>query len=403
MNRISVIGIDRNRLPEEAVPLLEKAGAVFCGQRFAPLAAPFLPPERIRPVTPLADALRGIRKELVRGPVAVLASGDPLFFGIGSTLLRHFDREAVHIIPAVSSMQRAFAACALPWDKAAFVSLHGRPLDNILMMARRHHTLCLLTDATNTPSAIAATLCANSDCSAMTAWVVENAGLAGQRVTRGSLREISSRDFAPLNIMILVQGRAKGEKRPDFSFGLTEKEIRHSRGLITKNEVRAAVIHRLRLPEEGVFWDIGAGSGSISIEAARLFPGLRVFACEKNREEQANIRANIDTFQATNITPVCGEAPAALTPLPEPDRVFVGGSGGQLEQIINKAVSRLAKHAIIVVSAVTEATANAAPMLLHQAGLRVETATISVSRSGYPPSAGKTATFNPITIISGSR
>ncbi len=123
------------------------------------------------------------------------------------------------------------------------------------------------------------------------------------------------------------------DSRP-YQFGLTEDSIQHSRGLITKNEVRAATLHQLQLPRKGVFWDIGAGSGSLSIEAARANPHLTVYAIEHKEEELENIKNNIVKFGCYNIVPIFGRAPEALVALPDPDRVFIGGSSGSLPDIV---------------------------------------------------------------------
>ena len=184
-------------------------------------------------------------------------------------------------------------------------------------------------------------------------------------------------------------------------FGLEEREISHSRGLITKNEVRAAVIHALRLPRQGVFWDIGAGSGSVSVEAARLSADLQVFAIEKNAEQLDHIRHNRETFCSANIEVIAGEAPEALAQLPDPDRVFVGGSGGNLARILAAAAGRLKDGGSIVVNAVLAKTGEEAPGRLCSLGLAVEISRITVERQRYP--ALEINRFNPISLIVGRK
>ena len=187
--------------------------------------------------------------------------------------------------------------------------------------------------------------------------------------------------------------------RPEVCrFGLGEDEIRHSRGLITKDEVRAAALHRLRLPATGVFWDIGGGSGSVSLEAARFCPELSVYTVERHPAEQANIRANIRTYGAYTIHLVDGEAPAALANLPDPDRVFIGGSGGQLEAILTAVVPRLRPGGRLVVSAVLARTETTARRVLAQLCRRVTSATLAVTR--HEP-GGPDRVLNPITFITG--
>ena len=211
----------------------------------------------------------------------------------------------------------------------------------------------------------------------------------------GKLAEIAGQRFGPLNLVLVEQ-----PARPEVCrFGLGEDEIRHSRGLITKDEVRAAVLHRLRLPATGVLWDVGGGSGSVSLEAARLCPELSVYTVERNPAEQANIRANIRTYGAYTIHLVDGAAPAALTELPAPDRVFVGGSGGQLEAILTTAAARLAPGGRIVVSAVLAQTETIAQRVLAQLCRHVSCTTLTVTR--HDPHGGPDRVLNPITLITG--
>jgi precorrin-6Y C5,15-methyltransferase (decarboxylating) len=230
--------------------------------------------------------------------------------------------------------------------------------------------------------------------------VAENLGLSEERITQGSLSEIAEHRFSPLNMMLIEQPPAS-QAQGNIRFGLREEEIRHSRGLITKSEVRAATLHQLRLPLEGVLWDIGGGSGSVSLEAARLCPELSIYTIEKKSEEHANIRANIRTFGTYSMHLVCGEAPEALADLPTPDRIFVGGSGKRLPAILEAAVDRLAAGGRIVVNAVLEQTESTALACLQQLGLRVACSTLAVTRRTSPD--GAPHVFNPITLITGDK
>ncbi len=153
--------------------------------------------------------------------------------------------------------------------------------------------------------------------------------------------ETSKQKFSALNILCLLVPKIPDNKTCSYGFGLTEDSIEHSRGLITKNEVRAATLHQLQLPAEGIFWDVGAGSGSLSIEAARSNPQLTVYAIEHKEEEIDNIKNNIVKFDCYNIVPVFGKAPESLVHLPDPNRVFIGGSSGSLPGIVELLDKRL--------------------------------------------------------------
>ena len=229
-----------------------------------------------------------------------------------------------------------------------------------------------------------------------------------ERITSGTPEQIAGQTFSDTNVVILLHaGEEQATRDGDPlnrlpQFGLAESQIKHSRGLITKDEVRAIVLHKLKLPREGVLWDIGAGSGSVSLEAARISPGLAIFAIEKNEEEIGNINENKTRFGCTNVTITTGEAPEALKDLPSPDRVFVGGSGGQLSGIIGVVDERMPKG-IVVVNAVKTETLNEAPLLLEESGFAVEISQVSISRSKVLDGQRHTADLNQISVIRGER
>lgn len=464
---IIVIGVGDDGLSDRQRQALAGCRCLIAGERLRPLAAGLDIP--VVPVTPLKRALAAIGEHLTQGDVGVLASGDPLFFGIGRTLLQNFAPEQLEFLPALSTVQQACARFRLPWDDARIISLHGRATgeaDRLLStgaLLTAPKTI-IFTDGHYSPDMIAhrlrdylALVDADGLLAATRLLVAENLGGPEERLTAGSLDDIAGQRFAPLNIMILLraeesvnvqqltgpgdhrQESTSGDGEPaskvagklaaagprngpatatadlPAALGLGAEEIRHSRGLITKDEVRAVTLHKLRLPATGVFWDIGAGSGSVSLEASRLAPGLAVYAVERREEELANIKANIVNLAAFTIRPVAGEAPAALAALPDPDRIFIGGSGGRLAEILAAALPRLRPGGRVVINGVTAATKAQAPQLLHQHGCPVEVTEVSISRrweaDASPASAAGTATagtgtetrLNPISIICGQK
>lgn len=404
---IELIGVSGERLSPEACKLLEACVLIAHSRRQEALLAGMFPAAERVTVTPLSRLFPALERGLERGPVAVLASGDPLFFGIGRALLERFGADRLRTHPGLSSLQLACARLSLPWDDLAFVSLHGRrerePAARLLSLCLRRGRLLVLTDAENSPEALAGAIvqrlsaCGDQERLAhLRLHVAENLGLADERLTSGTAEDLASRNFSPLNVLVLEYN---GPIRPP-RFGLTEAEIRHSRGLITKSEVRAATLHALRLPEQGVLWDIGGGSGSVSLEATALSPELAVYTVEKKAEELDNIRANIRTYGAYAIRLVAGEAPSALSGLPAPDRVFVGGSGGQLAAILQAAAEALAPEGRIVVNAVLESSRKCACESLSALGLQVTECSLAVCRRDE---SGREQTFNPISIITGTK
>ena len=404
MHRIHLMGIDTPpNLPAEKLTVLGSCATLFAAGRFLGVLRPALavrPDTRILPIAPVQEALSRIQEALAISDVAVLVGGDPLFFGIGRTLCRRFGEENVSIYPAVSSMQLAFARFRIPWDDACFISVHGRGMDDLVQRIGTSAKVCLLTDAKNSPAVIAASLLERVGKRAgdYIVHVAENLGQENERLTTSGLLETAGDTFSALNIMILIR---KDEAAQNLlpRFGLGEQEILHSRGLITKNEVRAATLHALRLPDTGVFWDIGAGSGSVSLEAARMFPQLKIFAVESKAEQIENIRANRMTFGAYAIQLIHGSASGVLDGLPDPERIFVGGNGGELREILEEGTRRLKPGGILVVNGVIEKTRLVAPEVMHRLGLTVSIATIRVSRCSYPEN--QSIELNPIAIISG--
>ncbi len=362
----------------------------------ATVAADALPP--LIPLLPFKESLEKVKISLLTGDVTVLASGDPLFYGIGRKLKKVFPEQNIVFHPALSSMQLCFARFGIPWDNTRVVSLHGRNETLLAAKLLGSPKVFVLTDPGHTPDAIAKQLlaeCSTAGTYCTTVYVAEKIGKLSERLFQGSLEETAAEEFCEPNVMILQN--AQEPIAPLESFGLSEDVIKHSRGLITKSEVRAVVIHSLALPETGVLWDVGAGSGSVGLECARLFPDLHVQAVEKEDEQWLNIEDNRNTYRCWNLQLIKGSAPSVLESLQQPSRIFVGGSGGNLESILEYCVRKLIPGGIIVVNAVIAKTAELAPRVLHTAGLEVEIKTVAVARRAYPQRDKQQ--FNSIDII----
>ena len=378
------------------------------------------------------------------GGIVLLASGDPLFFGIGRRAVKEFGKEAVEILPDLSSLQMAFSRIKEPWDDAFLISLHGGPdpekrrrllygISDIPMLLQKHKKIAILTDKQNNPSEIAKAINSSpitrhsSLNSSLILYVCEKLGYADEKITEGTADEIAEIWFSEPNVIIVqstyppthpsssfcavnsattrgerVEGKGGGEDLVSkIRFGITENEVIHSRGLITKDEVRAVTIHKLRLLQRGVFWDIGAGSGSISIEAARLYPELKVYAIEKDEEQINLIKENKVRFNTANIEIIKGEAPDVLVNFLAPDRVFIGGSGGRLTEIINY-ISQIPVK-IVIINATTIETLNGAIQGLERNGFGVEVSEISISRSKVISNRRHMRALNPVFIITGEK
>ena len=406
MSKILVAGCNGTSIAEEIRTLLaDERYPLFCSNSLRDMVASVVPEfdnSRWTSIVPLDRCFRAIEDCHESPGVIVLTSGDPLFYGIGKRLQTRFPDWQISYYPAVSYMQSSFARFGIHWDDASFLSLHGRPLESI-DGALFSPKLFLFTDPENTPNRIAHHLkrrLSDGQQKSRRLYVAECIGLVTEKFSEGTIDEICTRTFRQPNSMIIVDQSFENDTKPQ-RFGLNESEIEHSRGLITKSEVRAAVIHRLRLPESGVFWDVGAGSGSISLEVSRLYDSLSVYAVERHEQQLANIGANLNCYRCRNLTIVSGEAPDVLAQLPSPDCVFVGGSGGRLEEILEYVAGVLNENGRIVLTAVLEKTAQRAPEILYRKGFTVDISRVQVTRSSYPEQNEKE--FNPIQIIQAVR
>jgi precorrin-6Y C5,15-methyltransferase (decarboxylating) len=417
MSEVFIFGVSGEELPKEQLRKIATCSAAAVSSRHQALLKG-MEIHRI-PITPVEEMVFELAVALNEGDVAVLASGDPLFFGIGRTLLERFGPERVHITPALSAVQLACTRFKLPWDDLPLISLHGRAPGDIAGRILNKPRVMLFTDHRNTPDRIAQELLAVLEEHHDTARIrrtrvriAENLGLKDERLCGGTLADVATQKFSPLSMMLIEQRRTE-EKEDEaaedsgagFVFGLQEDEIAHSRGLITKDEIRAVILHRLRLPQTGVLWDAGGGSGSVSVEAARLCPDLTVYIIEQKEEEQKNIRANILRYNLYNIKLICGQAPEALADLPDPDRVFITGNKGLLAEIIPLCAKRLTATGRMVASALLKNTAEQAPLLMAANGLEVDSRTVAVTREEirYTNYGEPGILLNPITIITGRK
>ncbi|EXX86007.1 cobalamin biosynthesis protein CbiE, partial [Paenibacillus darwinianus] len=346
-----------------------------------------------------AEELADLRQE---SDVVVLASGDPLFFGIAGYLANKLGRDAVEIHSQPSSVQLAFARMGDSWQDAALESVHGRPLKGLAQRIDGRAKVAILTDEENDPAAIARYLLAFG-MTEYDAFVAENLGGAEERYGFWRLEELAEARFAPLNLVILRRKPDAPEPRRGFGF---EDEEFHQRkpekGLITKKEVRVLSLSELRLKPDSVVWDIGAGSGSVAVECARLAPLGQVFAIEKNAGDMDNIEQNRRKFR-TDFTAIHAKAPDGLEGMPDPDAVFIGGSGGELQELIRLCCGRLREDGRIVVNAATIETLHAAQQALLAQAFAVRISLVQVARSKPILDMTRFEGLNPVYVITGFR
>lgn len=343
--------------------------------------------------------------------VVVLASGDPNFYGVGPLVLKLLGPEQVVVHPNITAVQAACARLKMAWQDASVVSLHGRSFQPLAeSLSRGPNRVLVYTDPEHTPGAIARWLLARGQEEARLC-VLEDLGQATERLTWLSPREALEQEFSPLNLVVILPGARQHPQAATPSeagglghlhLGLPEEALARQGGLITKAEVRAVVLAKLALTPGLTLWDLGAGCGSVSLEASLLLPGGRIIAVEQDQDRAAQIRANRAKFGVTNLEVVLGRAPACLADLPVPQRVFIGGGGRDLGEILPAVLGRLEPgDGRVVLTATLLNTLERARGVLAAAGWQMEVTLLQVSRSRPLADGAYMQAQNPVWIVSG--
>ena len=335
--------------------------------------------------------------------VVVLASGDPNFFGIGPLVVKALGAEQVVIHPNLTAVQAACARLQMPWQDAHIISLHGRSWEPLRAALGQANPLIIYTDPVHTPAEIARFLM-DRGLTKSRLCVAEDLGQDTERVTWLSLTEAKAREFSHLNLVVLLpEPGVAGSPDLLLHLGLPEEVLAHQAGLITKTEVRAVVLAKLKLLPGQILWDVGAGCGSVGLEASLLIAGGKVFAVERHPERAAQITANRDKFGVPNLEVICAPAPEGLADLPDPQRVFVGGGGPEVGAIIKEALGRLTLEGRLVVTAALLETLETVRQVLREAGWDVEVVQLQVSRSHSLAGGTALQALNPVWIVTGVR
>ncbi len=355
---------DRAVLSEAALDALQAANFIYGAQHHLREISHIT--SRARKIifpSPFA-ALRDMLQTNQGSKIVVLGSGDALFYGVGTWLRQSLMNENLRFHPNISSIQYCFHAIGLPWQQAEVVSLHGRPLSTLRRHIRHNHLIAVLTDQYANPITIAGEL-ERQGYGQSRVWVCEAMGCQRQTLRRFVARELAHLDlvFDALNICIIDQQRANAvpvDTLPAFP-GIPDTGFstgsRPGYGMISKRETRLTILTLMSPENDEIAWDIGAGCGSVSVEWARWNHQGHIYAIEQSAARIEHVITNSERFgTCLNLTPICGEAPACCDALPDPDSVFVGGSGGGLDTILDYAWQRLKPAGKLVASAVTEAS-----------------------------------------------
>ncbi|WAR46972.1 precorrin-6y C5,15-methyltransferase (decarboxylating) subunit CbiE [Methylomonas rapida] len=415
----SFIGVLDNgaaSLSQEALQTLHAAQHVIAGSRLLEIMADDISHAQHYDLTGRLKQVPGwIEAALAKNQdVAVLATGDPLCHGIAGFLAGKLDKSRLRILPNLSTIQLAFAELKLPWHTARIVSVHSKdagewqrgatPEHNLYELAQRcrqHDLLAILTSPDNTPARIARMLQIEGMADRFQVAIAALLTQPEQQVSGWlSCAEAAKSDYPDPNVVILKRTTPQPFPvlfgLPDDSFSQRKPE----KGLITKREVRAVSLARMQLTRRSIVWDIGAGSGSVGLEAARLCSEGHVFAIEKNTDDIANVEQNQAAWGISNYSFMHGKAPQFLDTWPDPDAVFIGGSGGELVELIALCLGRLRPAGWLVMNFVTLENLSTAVETLKQLGADWDVCQIQASRSSPILAMHRMQAENPVWIVS---
>ncbi|MGD8658927.1 MAG: precorrin-6y C5,15-methyltransferase (decarboxylating) subunit CbiE [Desulfobacterales bacterium] len=404
MKTVTIIGMGMTPqdLTDEHLQIIKKAEILIGGKRLLGYFEHCSAQKKIIDKN-ITDLIEFIKDRAVSQSIVVLASGDPLFFGIGARLVTALGGENIVIYPNISSVAAAFARIKEPWGNARVVSLHGRNNESVLFSAlEKENVVAVLTDRKNSPARLSQLLIEKEFVN-FKICVLESLGTTEERFNWYRLDRAAEMEFAEPNLVVLKRSSKDPIRIKALHLGMPESYYHHQQGLITKSEIRAITLSKLRLLKDHVLWDLGAGSGSISIEASLLVPLGKVIAIEKKPERVQQIEINKSRFGTQNLEIVQAVLPEGLEGLSRPDRIFIGGGGRDLEDIINAAAAYLKSNGLIVVNTVLMQNLQTAVEALKTLDFKTSEIQVQVSRSREMPWGDRFEAQNPVWIITGMR
>lgn len=354
--RFDIIGLSDERdivLPDDAVEVI-RSGKVFSGgKRHHEIIEKFLPEDAvwIDIVVPIGNVIETYKSFT---HIVVFASGDPLFFGFGATLMREFPDARFKVLPQPNSLQMLARAIPMPYSDMVCVSATGRPFDAIdAALIEGRDMIGVLTDKHKTPRAIASRMHRYGFVNYRVYVGSRMGNREEERVESLSVEEASMRDFPMPNCLIL-----KKEYPLERPLGIPDAGFEHlpeRRKMITKSAIRLLALSMLDLRQRSVMWDIGFCTGSVSVEAKLQFPSLKIVAFEIREEGERLIRINSERFHAPGICVRIGDfMEVDKSDLPRPDAVFIGGHGGKLREMLMIVAQYAMPGATIVFNSVSE-------------------------------------------------
>ena len=390
---VAIVGVgtgSERMLTEAAKDAIRAADLVIGAKRLTDALTAFCKPVEHAVA---ADEIERIIRASSARRIVVAMSGDTGFYSGTKPLLKRISDLEPDVLPGISSIVYLAAKCKTAWDDAAIASAHGRAA-NVVALTSRNQKLFLLTGKPDV-GAILSELC-EYGLSGVSVTVGENLSYPDERITRGTAAELSKRTFDPLAVLLIENPKAA---TASVTHGRADEAFLRGDVPMTKSEVRAVTLSKLRLAKDAVCWDVGAGTGSVSIEMAEAAVDGCVYAIEKNADACALIEQNKRHLGVSNVTVVNGAAPDALLALPAPTHVFIGGSGGNLQAIIEAALTKNPRARIVLNTVTAETFAEATAAIRELNLVNEEIVELNVSRARKAGAYHLMTALNPVYVI----
>ena len=407
MRKVTIIGAgpgNPDLLSRAALDAIDIADVVIGAHRA--LAGIDVPPDVVRcELVKTADIVAALTDAASWQRAVVVMTGDVGLFSGARRLVEALSGDAqvdVRVIPGISSASYLAARLARPWQDWRFASAHGVACD-IVAEAERAGELFLVTSGGEDPSRLSGELVQAGFGDACVT-VAERLSYPDERITCATASEITGQTFDDLNVMLIDFAGGAGSpasfRWPYASSGIPDELFIRGDVPMTKQEVRAVALAKLRLTATDTVWDVGAGTGSVSIEAALVARAGSVWAVERNAAGVRLIRENADAFGCGNVHAVPGVAPEALAILPVPDAVFVGGSAGELPSIVEAALEKNSQVRLCVPCVTVETLTEACALLSGSRFKGFEACQVSAARAEAVGSHHLMKAQNPVFLVS---
>lgn len=391
MKEVSIIGIGMGlkTLTGEALELITEADILIGAKRLLGEVSHLNKPSYN---AFLSDEVAKIVDESDADRIAILVSGDVGFYSGAEKLVDALKEYNPNLIAGISSVSYFFAKCSLPWKDATLISCHGIDTNLVSTVRRNRYTFALT--GRNIPQLQDRLI--KFGFGNLKVWVGENLGSDEEYVSTCTINELNSREYGSLTVLII--------ENPDFDSrvrtGIADDEFIRGKVPMTKSEVRSVCLSKLALSPDDIAYDIGCGTGSVTIEMAFSAYNGKVYAFDKNEDAVELLKSNCEKFHLDNVVSFCGLAPECLKGIEVPDATFIGGSSGNMDEIVNY-LYKINNNMRFVITAVTIENAMAALDSLKNIGIDGEIVQVAVSKGRKIADLHMLIAQNPIFVISG--